>query len=196
MSTVQFTFDGVTYHGNKGEPLSAALLRNGIKVVTESSYRYRPRGVVGLGYEEPCALVQVDSGSGEPMVPATRIELVDGLVVRSLAGVGDLPNQIDKARYDKTFKHVDVLVIGAGLSGLKAAQKAANSGKTVIILDDQFQAGGYVTDLNEKIDPSEAYHDMDAIQTLVDGKRELAFMVEKNSSPSDWNKIQKIMGIH
>ncbi len=45
MSTVQFTFDGVTYHGNKGEPLSAALLRNGIKVVTESSYRFRPRGV-------------------------------------------------------------------------------------------------------------------------------------------------------
>ena len=51
MSTVQFTFDGVSYHGNKGEPLSAALLRNGIKVVTESSYLLRPRGVVGLGYE-------------------------------------------------------------------------------------------------------------------------------------------------
>ena len=152
MSTVQFTFDGVTYHGNKGEPLSAALLRNGIKVVTESSYRFRPRGVIGLGYEEPCALVQIDSGSGEPMVPATKIELVDGLVVRSLAGVGDLPNNIDKARYDKTFKHVDVLVIGAGLSGLKAAQKAANSGKSVIILDDQFEAGGYIKDLNEKID--------------------------------------------
>ena len=152
MSTVQFTFDGVTYHGNKGEPLSAALLRNGIKVVTESSYRFRPRGVIGLGYEEPCALVQIDSGSGEPMVPATKIELVDGLVVRSLAGVGDLPNNIDKARYDKTFKHVDVLVIGAGLSGLKAAQKSANSGKSVIILDDQFEAGGYVKDLNEKID--------------------------------------------
>jgi sarcosine oxidase, subunit alpha len=70
MSTVQFTFDGTDYHGNKGEPLSAALLRNGIKVVTESSYLLRPRGVVGLGYEEPCALVQIDSGSGEPMVPS------------------------------------------------------------------------------------------------------------------------------
>lgn len=154
MSTVQFTFDGVTYHGNKGEPLSAALLRNGIKVVTESSYRLRPRGVVGLGYEEPCALVQIDSGSGEPMVPATRIELVDGLVVRSLAGVGDLPNQPDKARYDKVFKHVDVLVIGAGESGLKAAKKAAKSGKSVIILDDQFEVGGYKKDINEKIDAS------------------------------------------
>ena len=59
MSKVQFTFDGTDYHGNKGEPLSAALLRNGIKVVTESSYLLRPRGVVGLGYEEPCALVRL-----------------------------------------------------------------------------------------------------------------------------------------
>jgi hypothetical protein len=47
--------------------------------------------------------------------------------------------------------------------------------------------------LLEDIKPSEAYNDMDAIQTLVDGKRELAFMVEKNSPPSDWNKIQKII---
>ena len=152
MSTVQFTFDGTDYHGNKGEPLSAALLRNGIKVVTESSYLLRPRGVVGLGYEEPCALVQIDSGSGEPMVPSTKIELVDGLVVRSLAGVGDLPISPDTARYDKIFKHVDVLVIGAGLSGIKAAAKAAHKGKSVIILDDQAQVGGYLNDKNEKID--------------------------------------------
>ena len=74
MSTVQFIFDGKTYHGNKGEPLSAALLRNNIKVVTESSYLFRPRGVFGLGYEEPNALVQIDSGAGEPMVPATKID--------------------------------------------------------------------------------------------------------------------------
>ncbi|MGA1311364.1 MAG: 2Fe-2S iron-sulfur cluster-binding protein, partial [Candidatus Nanopelagicales bacterium] len=32
MSSVQFIFDNKTYHGNKGEPLSAALLRNHIKV--------------------------------------------------------------------------------------------------------------------------------------------------------------------
>ena len=57
MSSVQFIFDNKTYHGNKGEPLSAALLRNHIKVVTESSYLFTPRGVFGLGYEEPNALV-------------------------------------------------------------------------------------------------------------------------------------------
>jgi hypothetical protein len=35
--------------------------------------------------------------------------------------------------------------------------------------------------LLEEIDPSEAYNDMDAIQTLVDGKRDLAFIVEKSN---------------
>jgi sarcosine oxidase subunit alpha len=152
MTTVQFSFDGVTYHGNKGEPLSAALLRNKIKTVTESSYLFRPRGVVGLGYEEPNALVQIDSGSGEPMVASTKIELVEGLRVRSLAGVGDLPVQPDKARYDKNFKHVDVLVIGAGLAGIKAAVKASQGNKSVIILDDQPEFGGFLNDQKQKID--------------------------------------------
>ncbi len=151
MSSVQFIFDNKTYHGNKGEPLSAALLRNQIKVVTESSYLFRPRGVFGLGYEEPNALVQIDSGSGEPMVPATKIELVDGLEVRSLAGVGDLPNKKDEARYDKKYKHVDVLIIGAGLSGLKALEKYSKKNKKVMIIDDQPSAGGYMRDLNQEI---------------------------------------------
>ena len=150
MSSVQFIFDNKSYHGNKGEPLSAALLRNNIKVVTESSYLFRPRGVFGLGYEEPHALVQVDSGSGEPMVPATKIELVDGLEVRSLAGVGDLPERKDEARYDKKYKHVDVLIIGAGLSGLKALHKYSKN-KKVMIIDDQPKAGGFIGELNQEI---------------------------------------------
>lgn len=150
MSSVQFIFDNKTYHGNKGEPLSAALLRNNIKVVTESSYLFRSRGVFGLGYEEPHALVQVDSGSGEPMVPATKIELVDGLEVRSLAGVGDLPERKDEARYDKKYKHVDVLIIGAGLSGLKALHKYSKN-KKVMIIDDQPKAGGFIGELNQEI---------------------------------------------
>lgn len=150
MSSVQFIFDNKTYHGNKGEPLSAALLRNNKKVVTESSYLFRPRGVFGLGYEEPHALVQVDSGIGEPMVPATKIELVDGLEVRSLAGVGDLPERKDEARYDKKYKHVDVLIIGAGLSGLKALHKYSKN-KKVMIIDDQPKAGGFIGELNQEI---------------------------------------------
>ena len=38
MSTVTFTFDGVTYQGDKGETLASALLRNGIVHVAGATY--------------------------------------------------------------------------------------------------------------------------------------------------------------
>jgi hypothetical protein len=44
--------------------------------------------------------------------------------------------------------------------------------------------------LLEEIDPSEAYNDVDAIQTLVDGKRDLAFIVEKSNNKENWARIQ------
>ena len=40
------------------------------------------------------------------------------LAARSLTGIGALPELPDEARYDKTNRYVDTLVIGAGLAGL------------------------------------------------------------------------------
>ncbi len=151
MSTVTFTFDGKTYEGLAGDTLAAALLRNGVVHFTNSSYRDRPRGIVGIGYEEPNALVQVDSGAGEPMVPSTVLEIVDGLVVRSLQGIGDLPDTRDESRYDKKFIHTDVVVVGAGLAGLEAAAEHAKKGKDVVIVDEQPAPGGHARLIGEKI---------------------------------------------
>ncbi len=151
MNTVTFEFDGKTYEGRQGESLASALLRNGIVHFTESSYRDRPRGIVGLGYEEPNALVNVDTGAGEPMVPATVVPVVQGLKVRSLAGVGDLPNTRDESRYDKKFRHADVVVVGAGLAGLAAAVENAKAGKDVVICDEQDRPGGYLVHLGEDV---------------------------------------------
>lgn len=151
MTKVNFEFDSKIYQGTKGEPLAVALLKNGIKTFTESTYLSRPRGVMSLWIEEPCALVQIDSGSGEPMVPATTVELVEGLAARGLAGIGDLPNVNDDARYDKTNRHVEVLIIGAGVAGLKAAQKALLKNQRVMLIDDAPAAGGYLNNLNEEV---------------------------------------------
>jgi len=154
MTKVNFEFDGKLYIGEKGEPLAVALLKNGIKTFTESTYLSRPRGVMALAVEEPCALVQIDSGSGEPMVPATTVELVEGLAARGLAGIGDLPNVDDDARYDKANRHVEVLIIGAGIAGLKAAQAALAKNQRVMLIDDAPQAGGYFWQANLEIDQS------------------------------------------
>ncbi len=151
MSTVPFTFDGKTYEGRASDTLAAALLRNGVVHFTNSAYRDRPRGIVGLSYEEPNALVQMDSGAGEPMVPATVLEIVDGLAVRSLQGIGDLPDTRDESRYDKKFIHTDVVVVGAGLAGLKAAAEQAKTGKDVVIVDDQPTPGGHARATGEAI---------------------------------------------
>lgn len=153
MTQVKFEFDAKILTGEKGEPLAAALLKNGLKTFTESTYLSRPRGVMALGAEEPCALVQIDSGAGEPMFPATQVELVEGLAARGLAGIGDLPNVNDDARYDKTNRHVEVLIIGAGLAGLKAAKSAVEKNQRVMLIDDAPTVGGYATQSGQEIDP-------------------------------------------
>src|ERR1700741_1413899 len=110
MSEVSFSFDDKLYKGYQGEPMAAALLRSGVLTITNSTYHGRPRGVVGLGVEEPNALLQLVSGTNESMLPATVIEVVEGLAARSLVGVGTLPELADEARYDKTHCYVDTLV--------------------------------------------------------------------------------------
>ena len=51
MSEISFYFDDKLYRGNQGEPMAAALLRNGVLSFTGSTYHGRPRGIVGLGVE-------------------------------------------------------------------------------------------------------------------------------------------------
>jgi sarcosine oxidase subunit alpha len=147
MSEVSFSFDGKLYKGHQGEPMAAALLRSGLLTITNSTYHGRPRGVVGLGVEEPNALVQLVSGTMESMLPATVIEVADGLAARSLTGIGALPESPDEARYDKTNRYVDTLIIGAGLAGLMAADEHLRAGREVLLIDDQSGPGGHLRHL-------------------------------------------------
>jgi sarcosine oxidase subunit alpha len=147
MSEVSFSFDDTPYKGHKGEPMAAALLRSGMLSITNSTYHARPRGVVGLGVEEPNALVQLVSGTKESMLPATVIEVADGLAARSLTGIGALPEPPDEARYDRTNRYVDTLVIGAGLAGLMAADEHLRAGREVLLIDDQSKPGGHLRHL-------------------------------------------------
>ncbi|SNS70128.1 sarcosine oxidase subunit alpha [Asanoa hainanensis] len=140
--TVTFQFDGTAYEAHPGDTLSSALLANGVRIVARGPYTGRPRGVYGIAAEEPNAFVQVDSGPGEPMVRATTLEVYDGLVARSLAGKGELRAEPDDSRYDKTWAHCDVLVVGAGPAGLAAAHAAAVTGARVILADERPSPGG------------------------------------------------------
>jgi len=189
--TLNFSFDGKTYHGHPGDTLASALLANGVRLMGRSFKYHRPRGPLTAGSEEPNALVELRTGARqEPNTRATTVELYNGLlatsqnkigslrfdvmamndfispvltagfyyktfmwpaafwekvyepIIRKAAGLGSLSLEDDPDAYDKGFLHCDLLIIGAGPSGLMAALTAARSGADVILADEDFRMGG------------------------------------------------------
>lgn len=76
------------------------------------------------------------------MWPAAFWEKVYEPIIRRAAGLGSLTRAEDPDDYDKGFLHCDLLVIGAGPSGLMAALTAGRAGARVILADEDFVMGG------------------------------------------------------
>ncbi|MBS9778204.1 MAG: (2Fe-2S)-binding protein, partial [Gammaproteobacteria bacterium] len=196
---LSFSFNGKRYFGYEGDTLASALLANGVKVLGRSFKYHRPRSILGLGAEEPNALLQV--GEGATTIPnqrATQVKLYDGLVaktvagfpcvnydlyaglglfskmlsagfyyktfmwpktswewyeekIRESAGLGYSPLENDPDHYEHKNVHCDVLIIGAGAAGLSAAVTAAESGKRIIIADEQELFGGSLLSSTQKL---------------------------------------------
>ncbi|NGY04129.1 sarcosine oxidase subunit alpha family protein [Solimonas terrae] len=62
--------------------------------------------------------------------------------IRHGAGLGVAPRVADPDVYEKRFAGADVIVVGAGPSGIAAALAAARAGASVILLDDKPDLGG------------------------------------------------------
>ena len=73
-------------------------------------------------------------------------------VIRHAAGLGKAPEAPDPDRYDKTYAHCDVLVVGAGPAGLAAALAAGAAGARVILVDEQAELGGSLLASGEPVD--------------------------------------------
>jgi sarcosine oxidase, subunit alpha len=63
-------------------------------------------------------------------------------VLRKLAGLGQAPKEIDPDNYAACYAHCDVLIVGAGPTGLAAALAASDNGAKVILADEQNEIGG------------------------------------------------------
>ncbi|HEX2805622.1 MAG TPA: 2Fe-2S iron-sulfur cluster-binding protein, partial [Kineosporiaceae bacterium] len=125
---LRFTVDGRELTGLRGDTLASALIAAGHLRTAPSMYRRRPRGILTAGPHEPNALVQVLAPYPESLVPATTVDLVDGLVVETRSGVGRLDPASDPGRYEKTFIHVDVLVVGGGPAGVRGRVQPTDPG--------------------------------------------------------------------
>ncbi|MDC3257674.1 sarcosine oxidase subunit alpha family protein, partial [Candidatus Pelagibacter sp.] len=62
--------------------------------------------------------------------------------IRKSAGLGKSPKKKDPDIYEHKYIHCDVLVIGAGISGIIAAKTAAKNGFKTLLLDEKPNLGG------------------------------------------------------
>ncbi|MCP1170278.1 sarcosine oxidase subunit alpha [Limimaricola litoreus] len=63
-------------------------------------------------------------------------------VIRHAAGLGRAPSKVDPDSYASRYLHSDLLVVGAGPSGLMAALAAARAGVRVTLVDENPEMGG------------------------------------------------------
>lgn len=83
-SPLTFQLDGKTYSGFKGDTVAAALLASGEKVFGRSFKLHRPRGIWGMGNEEPNIFLDVNqNGKTTPNQRATLIQLDNNLDLKS-----------------------------------------------------------------------------------------------------------------
>ena len=83
--------------------------------------------------------------------------------IRQAAGLGRAPTGPDPDTYDKSYAHCDVLVVGAGPSGLAAAHAAGRTGARVLVVDERSEPGGHLPGTRQQIDDAPADEWVDAM---------------------------------
>lgn len=100
---LDFSFDGKKLKGFAGDTLASALLANNVSTVARSFKYHRPRGITGIGIEEPNGFVEIGQGAQRlPSQHAVSVPLTQGLYARSQNAWPslhfDLHGLIDRAR--------------------------------------------------------------------------------------------------
>ena len=167
-----FTVDGHEVQARPGDTVASALVAAGRLRVGDSIYRRRPRGILTVTVDEPNAFVRVhgvDGRTHESMLPATMVEVRDGLVVSLEDGIGALDPTPDTSLYDTVNVHCDVLVVGAGPAGLSAARAAAATGSRVILAEQDARLGGrLLAHPHEQVDGRPAQEWVDEVAAELD----------------------------
>jgi sarcosine oxidase subunit alpha len=144
---VTFRFDDVEYRAFEGDTLASGLLANDIVGGFRSPIIGRPRGVYSAGIEEPNAFVEISEPWFDPIVAATTVEVVDGLVAWSRPGIGRIREGTSEPRVEHRHVHVELLVVGSGHDGLVEAETAAARGDRVLLVEQAPRLSGSGTSL-------------------------------------------------
>ncbi len=87
--------------------------------------------------------------------------------IRQSAGLGRAPKDRDADRYEHIHAFTDVLVIGGGIAGLRAAHAAATAGAKVMLIEQTANWGGRAAVDEEAIDGQSAQDWIDATLTAL-----------------------------
>lgn len=136
---VSFTCNGLDYSGYKGEPVASALIANGIKILSRHPRDHAAKGIYCANGQCSHCTVLIN---GKPQ-KSCMISLEDNMKIQLLDKLPDLPDEDDVYHGESQYEFAcDVLVIGAGPSGLTGALESADLGFSVIIAEDKDQLGG------------------------------------------------------
>ncbi|MEO0400680.1 MAG: sarcosine oxidase subunit alpha family protein [Pseudomonadota bacterium] len=102
------------------------------------------------------------------MWPASFWESVYEKAIRKAAGLGRAAGDPDPDGYDHVHMHTDVLVVGAGPTGLSAADAALSAGARVLVVDENAHVGGALAYEREDIDGAPASAFVDAATQRID----------------------------
>jgi methylglutamate dehydrogenase subunit C len=99
------------------------------------------------------------------MWPRAFWEAIYEPMIRRAAGLGKLSGKHDMGVYEQSFAFCDLLVVGAGPTGLMSALTAARAGADVILADEDARMGGRLLSESLEIDGMPASHWVDATLT-------------------------------
>ncbi|WP_448577402.1 FAD-dependent oxidoreductase [Thermosphaera sp.] len=153
---VSFTYNGKIVEAYEGESVLAGLYAAGFRVFATSPQGDRLRGAFCMIGRCSSCLSRVNG------IPNTRIciePVRDGLVVESQNGIPDIPLASgENERVVEEVKEVDVLIVGAGPAGLKAAEVLGARGLRVLVTTDHFRAGGQLVKQTHKFFGDTTYY--------------------------------------
>jgi sarcosine oxidase subunit alpha len=120
------------------------------------------------------------------MWPASFWKHVYEPFIRRAAGLGKAPEGRDPDSYEHIHAHCDVLVIGAGIAGLAAAEAAAAQGARVIIADENPRFGG-LSDLSGGTIDGQSVSDWAAAKAAKLADAENVHVLTRTTAVGHWH---------
>ena len=97
---------------------------------------------------------------------------------RQRAGLGRIDQSYQAEYHDKQYQFYDVAIVGGGPAGLSAALAAADSGASVLLVDENVRLGGSLNYARSDAEGTQSGHVRDALVARVEANPKIVAMSE------------------